>query len=288
MIQFSEEHRSKSISKQCEQDRGKAKHMPDVTFLGTSAAVPTADRGYTSLVISDGQMGMLIDCGAIVFQAMLRANVPAQSITDLFITHAHIDHVGGLPSLLECFRLSGRRSPLRVWVLPETLTVVNDLLKTFAFEIPLPLPFDIQMKCLEGDGACPPIGNASFSFIPVQHSIPTAGLKLSFPRSDGTTWTVVYSSDTKPFKALETFAQDCNLLILECTFLGSKGSAAEHTGHMTARQAGQLAQSVRAGALALVHLGLYDGWNEDQARREVAESFAGEIIFPADGDRLQY
>jgi ribonuclease Z len=233
-------------------------------------------------------MGMLIDCGAIVFQAMLRANLPPDSITDLFITHAHIDHLGGLPSLLECFRLSGRRTPLQLWALPETLEVVNDLLKTFAFEIPLPLSYDVQIKRLEGDGSCPPIGGVSFSFIPVQHSVPTAGLKLSFPRTDGSAWTVVYSSDTKSFKALEAFAQDCDLLILECTFLGSKSSSADVTGHMTSRQAGQLAHNAHAGALALVHLGLYDGWNVDQARREVAESFAGEVIFPADCDRLHY
>ena len=262
--------------------------MPDVTFLGTSAAVPTADRGYTSLVISDGHIGMLVDCGAIVFQAMLRANIPTEAITDLFITHAHIDHIGGLPSLLECFRLSGRRTPLRIWALPETMKVVDDLLQTFAFEIPLPLPYAVQLQRLEGEGASSPLGNISFSFIPVQHSIPTAGLRLSFPRSNDKAWTVVYSSDTKSFQSLEAFAQDCNLLILECTFLSSKNTIAERVGHMTARQAGQLAQNARAGALALVHLGLYDGWNVDQARREVAEAFSGEIIFPADCDRLQY
>src|SRR5579885_1718307 len=209
--------------------------MPDVTFLGTAAALPTADRGYTSLVISDGQMGMLVDCGAIVYQALLQANIPPDSITDLFITHAHIDHVGGLPSLLECFRLSGRRAPLRLWALPETLKVVDDLLQTFAFEIPVPLPYPVQIQRLEGDGTCPPIGDVGFAFIPVKHSVPTAGLRLSFPRGDGSAWTVVYSSDTKPFKALETFAQQCDLLILECTFLGGRNAAAEQTGHMTAR-----------------------------------------------------
>lgn len=260
--------------------------MPDVTFLGTAAAVPSADRGYTSLVIADGRTGMLIDCGAIVFQALLRANIPPEAITDLFITHAHIDHIGGLPSLLECFRLSGRRAPLRLWALPETLKVVDNLLQTFAFEIPLPLPYGLEIHRLEGDGACPPLGDTSFSFIPVHHSIPTAGLRLSFPQGDGTTRTVVYSSDTRPIKALETFARHCDLLILECTYLNSKSTFAERVGHMTAGQAGQLAHNAQAGALALVHLGLYDGWNVDQARSEAAEAFAGPIHFPADGDRL--
>ncbi|HEY7348914.1 MAG TPA: MBL fold metallo-hydrolase [Ktedonobacterales bacterium] len=262
--------------------------MPDVTFLGTAAAVPTADRGYTSLVIFDGRTGMLIDCGAIVFQGLLRANIQPETITDLFITHAHIDHIGGLPSLLECLRLSGRRAPLRVWALPETLEVVDHLLQTFAFEIPLPLPYALNIQRLEGDGACPPFGDNAFSFIPVQHSIPTAGLRLSFPRDDGSAWTVVYSSDTRPIKALETFAQGCDLLILECTYLDSKSTSAERVGHMTAGQAGQLAHNAHAGALALVHLGLYDGWNVEQARSEAARVFAGDIIFPADGDRLHF
>jgi ribonuclease BN (tRNA processing enzyme) len=177
---------------------------------------------------------------------------------------------------------------LRLWALPETLVVVDDLLQTFAFEISLPLPYELQIHRLEGPGACPPIGDISFAFIPVQHSIPTAGLRLSFPRSDGSAWTVIYSSDTRPIKELETFAQGCDLLILECTFLSSKGALAEHTGHMTAGQAGRLAHNAHAKALALVHLGLYDDWNVDQARSEVAQAFAGDILFPADSDCLHF
>ena len=262
--------------------------MPDVTFLGTAAALPTADRGYTSLVISDGQIAMLVDCGAIVYQALLQASIQADTITDVFITHAHIDHIGGLPSLLECFRLSGRRAPLRLWALPETLAVVDDLLHTFAFELHMPLPYELHIQRLEGTGALPSLGDIAFSFTPVHHSIPTAGLRLSFPRSDGSAWTLVYSSDTRPTSSLETFAQDCDLLILECTYLNNKGALAEHVGHMTAGQAGQLAQKARAKALALVHLGLYDGWNVEEARAEVARAFTRASIFPVDGEHRHF
>jgi ribonuclease Z len=262
--------------------------MPDIAFLGTSAALPTKDRGYTSLAIIDEQVRMLVDCGAIVYQALLRADLDPERISDLFITHAHIDHIGGLPSFLECLRLGGRRAPLRVWALPETMVVVDDLLKTFAFEIPLPLSYGLTFHKLEGDGACPPFGSVSFDFLPVEHSVPTAGLRLRFPRADGKAWTVVYSSDTRPTAALEHFAQGCDLLILECTFLNNKGSYAEKVGHMTAGQAGELAHKAGAGALALVHLGLVNGWDMEEARKEASAAFGGSVIFPKDSETLSF
>jgi ribonuclease Z len=262
--------------------------MPEIAFLGTSAAVPTRDRGYSSLAILDEQVGMLVDCGAIVYQALLRADVDPERISDLFITHAHIDHIGGFPALLECLRLGGRRAPLRVWALPETMVVVNDLLKTFEFEIPLPLSYEITFHKLEGDGACPPFGPVSFDFVPVEHSIPTAGLRLRFPRPGGRQWTVVYSSDTRPTAPLQAFAQGCDVLILECTFLNTKSHYAEKTGHMTAGQAGELAHKAGAGALALVHLGMVDDREVDEARKEISEAFSGRVIFPRDGEKLSF
>lgn len=262
--------------------------MPDVTFLGTSGALPTADRGYTALVISNSHMNMLVDCGAVVYQALLKAEINPESITDLFITHAHIDHIAGLPSFLECLRLSGRFAPLRLWAIPETMETVQGLLKVFDFEIPLPLSYPLELNVLEGDGVCPPLGDVAFSFTRVDHSIPNAGLKLSFPQSDGTARTVVYSSDTRPIKRLETFAQQCDLLVLECTFLNSGASYAEQAGHMTAGQAGALAQGAGAKRLALVHLGAHGDWTDAKAQAEAAEHFVGPILLPADSERLHF
>lgn len=260
--------------------------MPDVTFLGTSGALPTADRGYTSLVIRDNRVSMLVDCGAVVYQALVRAAIDPETVTDLFITHAHIDHIAGLPSLLECLRLSGRAAPLHLWALPETMGTVQGLLQVFAFEIPLPLPYPLELHVLDGDGPCPLPGDVAFSFTRVHHSIPNAGLKLRFPRSDGPAWTVVYSSDTRPIKSLETFAQQCDLLILECTFLNSGSTLAEQAGHMTAGQAGKLAAAAEAKRLALVHLGLHGDWTEARALEEARAWYSGPILLPRDGARL--
>jgi ribonuclease Z len=262
--------------------------MPEVTFLGTSGALPTADRGYTSLVISDNQVSMLVDCGAVVYQALMRAAINPETITDLFITHAHIDHIAGLPSLLECLRLSGRSAPLRLWAIPETMETVQGLLEIFDFEIPLPMPYPLELNMLEGDGTCPPLGAVAFSFVRVDHSIPTAGLKLSFSQGDGSIHTLVYSSDTRPTASLETFAWGADLLILECTFLNASAALAAQVGHLTAGQAGEIGAAARVQCLALVHLGAHGTWSDAEALTEASAHYKGEILIPRDGDTLSF
>src|SRR5262249_10783231 len=85
-------------------------------FPGTAAALPLPGRANTSLVLTadDAATSLLIDCGGDSYSALLRAGFGPDAISDLLITHAHIDHIGALPSLIESFRLGGRTTPLRI------------------------------------------------------------------------------------------------------------------------------------------------------------------------------
>jgi ribonuclease Z len=265
--------------------------MPEILFLGTAAGLPTVGRSYTSLAILDEGVGMLVDCGANSYQGLLEAGVSQERISDLFLTHAHIDHIGGLPSFLVSLRRAKRQTPLRLWALPETLETVEGLLRLFAQEFPQPLEYTLELRPLQGAGELPPIGPAAFAFLPMEHSIPAAGLRLTFPRSDGSAWSVVYSGDTRPTAALEQFAQGCDLLILECTYLDRDREKAWQVGHMTALQAGQLAQRAQAKALALVHLWIswdYPGWEQAQVYEEAAQAFRGQLRIPQDGERFHF
>jgi ribonuclease BN (tRNA processing enzyme) len=174
--------------------------------------------------------------------------------------------------------------------LPDTLETVRGLLQLFAREFPQPLEYQLDFRPLEGSGELPPLGPVAFSFLPVDHSIPAAGFRLTFPRPAGGTWSLVYSGDTRPTPALEAFAQGCDLLILECTYLDRDCEKAGQVGHMTAFQAGQLAQRAQARALALVHLWIsweYPGWEQAQVYEEVVRTFRGPLLIPKDGERLR-
>src|SRR5262249_30427374 len=113
--------------------------MARLIFLGTGAALPTAERANTALAISgpSGNEWLLIDCGGDVYRALARAAIPIDGVSDLLITHAHIDHIGALPSLIESFRIGGRHAPLRIWALPEVMVIVHRLLDLYSYELTL-------------------------------------------------------------------------------------------------------------------------------------------------------
>lgn len=88
--------------------------MAQVIFLGTAAALPTGDRSNTALAIpaEAGSSGLLVDTGGDIYPALCRAGLAQDALSDLFITHAHIDHIGGATQLR---RLTG--AP--VWLNPR-------------------------------------------------------------------------------------------------------------------------------------------------------------------------
>jgi ribonuclease BN (tRNA processing enzyme) len=66
-------------------------------FLGTGAA-QAVELGNSSAVLErDGQPVLLIDCGPDAFERYLAAY--AEPPSALFLTHLHMDHVGGLEAL---------------------------------------------------------------------------------------------------------------------------------------------------------------------------------------------
>ncbi len=257
--------------------------MAQLIFLGTGAALPTATRTNTTLAfLPDGtaaSSGLLVDCGGDVYRSMLRADIAADTISDLFITHAHIDHIGSLPSLLESLRIAGRQAPLRIWALPQVLAVAHRLIDAYDFELTLD-NWTYQVSFSEvGDGQSITLAGITAHAVSMDHTIPSMGLRLELPGG-----VVAYTCDTEPNPNIARLGQSARILITECTFLHAQEMLARAGRHLTAYEAGQLAKEYGAGQLALVHLGP----PADSARAEALEAWSGgQVMVPNDIDRWE-
>ncbi|WP_201555762.1 ribonuclease Z [Psychrobacter sp. 72-O-c] len=133
--------------------------MLRLTFLGTSAGVPTKQRNVTALAIeclnsyasgSKQQTGksrpwLLIDCGEGTQQQLLHTKLSLHQLTVICITHVHGDHCYGLPGLLASMAMSGRTAPLTL-IAPQAIAT---LLDAFILTTELYLPFVINFMAIE-------------------------------------------------------------------------------------------------------------------------------------------
>lgn len=252
--------------------------MARMIFLGTGAALPYVNRTNTTIAVllDSATPGLLIDCGGDVYGALLRARITPDAIGDLLITHAHIDHIGSLPSLIESYRLGGRTSPLRIWALPEVLSIAQRLIAVYDYELKLhDWTYDISFSPIEHDQDLT-LGGIPTRILAMDHSLPSIGVRLEMPGG-----AIAYTCDTQPTPNVAELARGARMLITECTFLHANVHFARTSKHTTAFEAGQAAAASNVATLALVHIGIEDA--VDAARAEAAQSFSGEILIPDDG-----
>jgi ribonuclease Z len=117
--------------------------MFDLTFLGTSASVPSAERNHPGLLIEAGSDRILLDCGEGTQRQLLRSAAGFRRLDRLLLTHGHFDHVLGIPGLLSTLRLQQSDHAMTVHGGEGTLEVVARMLAGFWGEgrAPVPLKF---------------------------------------------------------------------------------------------------------------------------------------------------
>ena len=136
--------------------------MLQLTFLGTSAGVPTKQRNVTALAIEclnphvvqaksndtesnqlqhkKSRPWLLIDCGEGTQQQLLHTKLSLQQLVAICITHVHGDHCYGLPGLLASAAMSGRTetltiiAPKAIAQLLEAVTITTDLYLPYAID----------------------------------------------------------------------------------------------------------------------------------------------------------
>ncbi|MBI4170579.1 MAG: ribonuclease Z [Candidatus Aenigmarchaeota archaeon] len=148
----------------------------EVTFLGTTAGIPTKYRNHASIHLlyrSEQESQFLFDCGEGTQRQIFSVGLNFMRINEIFISHWHADHFAGLLGLMETMNLEKRQKALTIFG-PEAERFVDALLnlgyasKNFSI-IAKDVPF-------EGTEIATLFDNPEFSIVsvPAKHGIPAA------------------------------------------------------------------------------------------------------------------
>ncbi len=102
--------------------------MFELVFLGTSAAVPSAERSSPALYIAHGPDRFLLDCGEGTQRQLMRARLGFRGLRQILLTHAHLDHIAGLAGLVATRALYGIEEPIEIIGSAETVGYVGQYL----------------------------------------------------------------------------------------------------------------------------------------------------------------
>jgi ribonuclease Z len=217
--------------------------MAKLIFLGTSNAISDDKHENTHMVLVGQERTVLIDCPNSPIMRFQAAHVDYRCLSDLVLTHFHPDHVSGVPQLLMNLWLMGRRTPLTIHGLPHTLDRMESLMGLYGWT-EWPGFFPVSFHRLPEQPLVPVITTTDFRILagPVQHFIPTIGLRMEFVSSNKT---LAYSCDTEPCAQVVQLAEGADILVHE--------SSGALPGHSSAEQAGLAARQAEVGQLYLIH-----------------------------------
>lgn len=290
--------------------------------LGTMGGpVPDAERSQPANAILRGDRVYLVDTGDGTADQLGRAGLTLPAVRAVFLSHLHVDHVGGLAAIIGLRLQTETRQVLQIYGPPGTRELVSGIVASLqpsaraGYGIPghnWAPPANIVAVTELRDGETIAVDdfpvkvaqNTHYDFAP--GSLDDRNYKSYSFRFNLPDRSVVYTGDTGPSDAVEKLAQGADLLVSEMIDLDAtlarvakvnpnmpadvKAGMVRHlsTHHLTPQEVGRLAARARVKAVVITHFaGGLSGPAEIRSNSEaVRKEFSGPVAIASDLDRF--
>lgn len=191
--------------------------------LGSGSAVPHPQRSSSAYWLETSSGMILLDFAASAIHRLAQENLDWTNLDAIWISHFHLDHVGGLAPFLFGTRnspeMQTRAKPLRVFGAKG----IEKLVKSFDAANDYKLfnqPFPLEIREIEA--------GEEFEILPETRAValktPHTDDSLAIHVRDKNDKTLVYSSDTGFTKTLGAFARSADLFVLESSYFKNKST----------------------------------------------------------------
>ncbi|MBW2963674.1 ribonuclease Z [Candidatus Woesearchaeota archaeon] len=261
-----------------------------IQFLGTGCMMPTKTRNLAGVLLSYKAENILFDVGEGTQRQLKIAGIKPGKVTKILISHWHGDHVLGLPGLLQTFMASQYHGTLEIYGPRGSKKYFENMMKGFAVKEIVEYKLkeigsgkffetnDFYLEALPMKHGAPCVG---FAFVEKERrridikkakrlgltegpllgklqkgqAITLKGKKIKPDEVSDVVEgkKVVYVTDTEPCDNIVKLAKGADLLIMEATYSSQLQEKAEEYGHLTAKEAGMLANQAHVKKLILTH-----------------------------------
>lgn len=196
------------------------------TFNDDGSASP--NQHLTCFVVDDR---VAFDAGSL---AMAASDLQKRQIRDIVLTHAHLDHIAGLPLFIDDL-FATLEEPVRIYASEEVVTVLErDIFNWHVYprfsELSNKNGAVMEYRTFE-PGTEFPVGDLSITAIDVNHKVPSTGFVVSNGAG-----TIALTGDTA---AMDGFwrsvnaVPDLSAILIECAFPDDLADLADISHHLT-------------------------------------------------------